>query len=1050
LRSHQAEGLCTRCLLESGLEVPLDKTDAELSASSPIGGPTSDSGHSCSQQTPVRYFGDYELLEEIARGGMGVVYRAKQLSLGRIVALKMILAGPFASKQVIQRFRGEVTAAALLQHPNIVAIHDVGIHDGQHYFSMDYVAGQNLSQLVGTRPLPPAKAARYIKLVAEALQYAHEQGVLHRDLKPSNVLVDTSDQPRITDFGLAKRLDGDSSLTMTGQMLGSPNYMPPEQASSQRGKVGRHSDVYGLGAILYHLLTARPPFQAESFESTIHQVLNVEPVSPRLLNSSVPPDLETICVKCLQKEPSRRYQSVQELADELNLFLRHEPIHARPITRAERAWRWCRRNPVVAGLGVALVLAIVIGFAGITWQLRQLRLDQLIARRNLYTKDMNLAHQAWDEGSLQRAQELLLAHLPETGKEDLRGFEWRYLWKLCQDESRITFANVHFAERSIVARHGLALATDGHTLIAASGATLKWLDCQKQREVQTMSVGTQTVNAVAISVKQPGLVAYRTDTLKAFSPSNQGLLGRGLPSEFGGGCPDPDQDDRAFEFSWDGSLLAASNTKGTVGIFDVATGERLDSSLQLTGKEYVVCLAFSPDAKYLACGTSETKIHVLEMPQLNELTQVKAHSGYIRTLVFDSAGTKLVSGSSDSHLRIWSFPDCRQLADLPGPLGGINDSAFSPDGLRVACVGVDDAVQIWNLANLGAGPTLLHGHRGAVKSVLFSKDGNELYTGSDDGTVKVWDLSAKESSDSLPVSDWSDAVAFSPDGRLAAVTDFTTRNAVLYELPTRVAKGTMGKHTAACRRAKFSPDGQLLATIGGTLQVGEVSTMKTRFERDLAGIDGSLDFHPSKPILAVASGDLRAWDFRDGAPINLLPSAPTNDVAAVAFSPNGEWIALGMNDGEVSIWDVDGGRQLHSFNKNRAAICNDTLSFSHDGRLLAAGGYDNQVVLYNLRTGVSSALGSQKDREAVEGLAFAPDDKTLVSASSDGTIRFWCLANNQVALTLNHDRGPVHGMTFSRDGNLMATSGTGGKAILWPAARLEEIVVPHELGTKGR
>jgi serine/threonine protein kinase len=257
---------------------------------------------------------------------MGVVYRARQLSLGRIVALKLILAGPFASKQLIQRFRGEFTAAALLQHPNIVAIHDVGIHDGQHYFSMDYVEGQNLSQLVGNRPLPPAKAARYVKLIAEAIHYAHQQGILHRDLKPSNVLVDTSDQPRITDFGLAKRLDGDLSITMTSQMLGSPNFMPPEQASSQHAKVGRHSDVYGLGAILYHLLTARPPFHAESFESIITQLLNTESVAPRLLNSSVPPDLETICVKCLQKEPSRRYQSAQEPADPFYSFDGSSPV----------------------------------------------------------------------------------------------------------------------------------------------------------------------------------------------------------------------------------------------------------------------------------------------------------------------------------------------------------------------------------------------------------------------------------------------------------------------------------------------------------------------------------------------------------------------------------------------------------------------------------------------------------------------------------------------------------------------------------------------------
>jgi WD40 repeat protein len=349
-------------------------------------------------------------------------------------------------------------------------------------------------------------------------------------------------------------------------------------------------------------------------------------------------------------------------------------------------------------------------------------------------------------------------------------------------------------------------------------------------------------------------------------------------------------------------------------------------------------------------------------------------------------------------------------------------------------------VQIWNLANLGAGPTLLHGHRGAVKSVLYSKDGRELFTGSDDGTVKVWNVSAKESGDSLAVSDWSDAVAFSPDGKLAAVTDFTTRNAVLYQLPARLWIGTIGKHTAPCRRAKFSPDGQLLATIGGTLQVGEVSTMKTRFERDLADVDGSLDFHPSKPILAVASGDLRAWDVRNGAPINLLPSAPTNNVAAVVFSPDGKRIVLGMRDGGVSIWAVDGGRLLHFFRKHKALV--RALCFSHDGRLLASGSWDNRVVLYNLHTGVNLWLEGHRDN--VDGLAFAPDDKTLVSASSDGTIRFWCLANNQVALTLTHDGGPVNGVAFSPDGNLMATCGTGGKAILWPAASFEQIAASEK------
>src|SRR5207249_11475735 len=288
-------GLCGQCLISLGLASGLSETITEK----PFSAPSPEPSDALTSQTLGR-IGDYELVEEIGRGGMGVVYKARQLSLGRIVAVKMILAGQFVDKKVIQRFQAEVTTAALLQHPNIVSVHEVGIHAGQHFFSMEYVEGQSLAQLVGNRPLPPTKAAHYLKLIAEAIHYAHSQGILHRDLKPSNVLIDAAtDQPRVTDFGLATRLEGESSLTLTGQMLGSPGFIAPEQASPDRGKVGRPSDVYALGAILYHLLTARAPFQGGSLPAIVTQVLNSEPISPPLLNPSVPRDLETICLKCL-------------------------------------------------------------------------------------------------------------------------------------------------------------------------------------------------------------------------------------------------------------------------------------------------------------------------------------------------------------------------------------------------------------------------------------------------------------------------------------------------------------------------------------------------------------------------------------------------------------------------------------------------------------------------------------------------------------------------------------------------------------------------------
>jgi len=298
-------GFCPRCVLageiQSGLPGAASDLPAKGEASSPPLG------------TKLRYFGDYELLEEVARGGMGVVYKARQVSLNRIVAVKMILAGRFATPAEIERFRAEARAAAGLQHANIVPIYEVGDQEGQNYFSMEFVDGPNLAQVVREHPLPAARAARYVQLIAEAVQFAHERGVLHRDLKPSNVLIDPFDQPRVTDFGLAKNLAGDSELTETGQVLGAPSFVPPEQAAGHKEDVGPHSDVYAVGAILYHLLTGRPPFAAETLAATLAQVLNNEPVAPRLLNATIPRDLETICLKCLEKKPQQRYPTAKEL-----------------------------------------------------------------------------------------------------------------------------------------------------------------------------------------------------------------------------------------------------------------------------------------------------------------------------------------------------------------------------------------------------------------------------------------------------------------------------------------------------------------------------------------------------------------------------------------------------------------------------------------------------------------------------------------------------------------------------------------------------------------
>jgi eukaryotic-like serine/threonine-protein kinase len=322
----------------------------------------------------LRYFGDYELIEEIARGGMGVVYRARQKNLDREVAVKLLLHGALASGQDVDRFRAEASAAASLKHPNIVSIHEVGECEGQHYFSMDLIAGRDLAAITQGGPLPARQSAEAVAQVAGAVQHAHDHGVLHRDLKPSNILMDAEGQPHVTDFGLARRLEDAVSLTQTGSLLGTPGYMAPEQAAGKTSRIDARSDVYGLGAVLYHVLTGRAPFTGESATDILRQVVEQEPVAPALLNPSIPRDLETICLKCLSKEPGRRYADAKDVAEDLGRFLRHEPILARPIGSLGRLARWARRKPMVASLGAAVLLLLLAGAIGSIFYVRNIEL----------------------------------------------------------------------------------------------------------------------------------------------------------------------------------------------------------------------------------------------------------------------------------------------------------------------------------------------------------------------------------------------------------------------------------------------------------------------------------------------------------------------------------------------------------------------------------------------------------------------------------------------------------------------------------------------------
>ncbi len=364
------QGLCPACLLQEGLARETTDLPAATppSATDPVAtkdyepGAEPDGGSGVAGPgTFVRYFGDYELIKELGRGAMGVVYKARQISLNRPVAVKLLKADFLAGEDERRRFQNEAEAVALLDHPHIVPIFEVGEHEGHQYFSMKLVAGSSLDKKLAGYDADPKASARLVKTAAEAVHHAHQRGILHRDLKPSNILLDERGEPYVSDYGLAKRVEGDSELTASGAIVGTPSYMAPEQASGRRGAVTTATDIYGLGAVLYSLLTGRAPFQGESLADVLGQVRERAPEPPSRGNPRTPRDLEIICLKCLEKEPWRRYGSAHALAEDLGRYVAGEPITARPAGAIERLWLWSRRNPrLAAALGSTAAALVAV------------------------------------------------------------------------------------------------------------------------------------------------------------------------------------------------------------------------------------------------------------------------------------------------------------------------------------------------------------------------------------------------------------------------------------------------------------------------------------------------------------------------------------------------------------------------------------------------------------------------------------------------------------------------------------------------------------------
>ena len=1033
------DGLCTRCLLELGLKAQAEPAlDLRLPAS----------------------FGDYELLEEIARGGMGIVYRARQMSLDRAVAVKLLLAGAFSSPENVRRFRVEASAAASLQHPNIVTIHEVGVHQGQHYLVMDYVDGPNLAKRVAQGPLPPKTAAAYLKLVAETVHFAHEQGILNRDLKPSNILLDSQDQPRVTDFGLAKRFEGDSELTVSGQLVGSPSYLPPEQAAAGRGKVSRRSDVYGLGATLYHLLTGRAPFQAATMTETLAQVLNTEAVAPRMLNPAVPRDLETICLKCLEKEPAKRYPTAQALAEELGRFLNDQPVLAQPIGPAGKAWRWCRRQPVRAGLIAAVILVSALGLVGVLWEWRaaqrsaeaeiqqRRRADEqalaaeasaLLAQKHAYAADMKEVQRKLEENDLGNARELLNRHRPERKAEnrkqkaelDLCGWAWRYLWARCQSEESFILCQYSHAVTAVdFSGDGKWLAVrrdDDHVVL--------WDAVAKKPAVEIAAAGWH--KALAFS-PEGSLMAW----------GNVDLSGDSIVSIRDVSTTNTCRDIRlsaelvSVAFSPDARQMATLAYDGRVGVWDVKTRQSLTSFLTapvdvwgtrlrregpgLPGDEPLTpgdthlspvglrpprakmytdhygSVLFSPDGCWLAVGKAEPGIYLLECAtgRSRELT-VPAVADGITTLAF-SPNSKLLAaayGAGDADVHLWDLESgaVAAVAQLRGHSGWITDLAFSPDGQMLASVSTDQTLRVWDVARKIERRGPFRGHLDEVWAVAWSKDGTEIVTGGKDGSVRDWDPAAQALG---PYSVVPSEVQ--PWGGLDFLPD---RQTFLTAPPPEGA--IVRWNTAKVQRL------ETLSFLG----TNHVCLAVSRDGRWLALADGG--------------ENIQVWDFPRREMLTNLVFRGTK-VLGVLFFPRGGFLNCGGYDARnrqvTKFWSVGDWREVDL--PAPALQGAFELAFSPDEPRVAIGYDSGKAAWWDLVTGQRQGPPFDCDSEGFVHVAFSSDGKWFATGSRNGKITLWDVAKREAKPIGRGHRNELSHLAFSADGQRLVGAGSDPKGLI--------------------
>jgi WD40 repeat protein/serine/threonine protein kinase len=1075
--------------------------------------------HADGDEEIIGTLGDFRILRELGRGGMGIVYEAVQISLGRRVALKVL---PFANAldpRQLQRFKNEAQAAALLHHQSIVPVYAVGSERGMHYYAMQFIEGHTLAALIQelrqlavsplARQTSPSTAAAAVAeelasgrwapaaagarapdhttphlpkpsraddavapslpslsterssrssglfrtmanlglQAAEALEHAHQLGVVHRDIKPANLLVDGRGNLWITDFGLA-HCQSQAGLTMTGDLVGTLRYMSPEQALAQRVTVDHRTDIYSLGATLYELLTLKPAFAGKDRQELLRQIAFDEPRSLRRLERAIPIELETIVLKAMAKNPADRYATAQEMGDDLRRFLENKPIRARRPGLGKRLVLWTRRRPALAGLlvassiaALALVGVIVGSFYNLALSKAKQRTEDALqeaqtarktAERFRYSQHITLAQVAWDDSNMGRLEELL-----DTCPPDYRqSWEWNYLKRQCH-------ANALTLTGHSGGVFGLAFSPDGKTLTTGSlDGTVRIWNATDGRALWTFPGRATEVVCVAFSPDGKRVAAANgvDRTVNVWDMATRKLIFS---------LTGHTSDAYGVAFSPDGKQIATGGWDRTVRLWDAAAGRELFILPGHTAEVFNV--AFSPDGKRLASAGNDKTVRVWDLATRQEAFRPLNHEGCVQAVAFSPDAALLVSGGLDRMLRVWDARSGKALRTIQGHGDFVYCARFSPDGRRIISAGADRAIKIWDAATVptgGANPLLLtlKGHGNLVNVAAFSPDGSRLASASQDRTVRLWNAATSQEALTLPGhSGEVYSVAASIDGtRIAsAAADGMIK---VWDIATGRLVFSREGHSGGAYGVAFSADGRWIAT-GGADQLVKVWDALT------GQVIGTLPGHHSEVRCVafnsdgkqIASGDaagvLKIWDAATGE-VLFQRQAHKGEVRSVAYDPDGSRLASAGADWAVRIWDATLSELLQPLEGHHCwcygvAFSREEVGTADHRRRIASVSGDGGAKIWDAETG-KEIYSITAHGGFVRGLAFNRDGTRLVTASADGTLRLWDVATGQEVLTLRGHGIGVSCVAFSPDGDRLVSGDVDGKVRIWDGRPLIE------------